>query len=60
MVIYCTLIEMAVKVVSGTRLSVPESTGHDNASLPELGAKVYAKSAKLHRKDAQMKGCTDT
>ena len=42
--------------MSGSRLSVPPSTGHDNASLPELGTKVYAKGAKLCVKDALM--CT--
>ena len=39
--IYCTF-EMAANVVSGRRLSVPPSTGRDNASLP---AKVHVKGA---------------
>ena len=46
---------MAANVVSGSRLSVPLSTGHDNASLPELGAKVHAKGAKLRVKDAMIR-----
>ena len=54
-VIYCTLFEMAVNVVSGSRLSVPPSTWCDNASSPELGAKVYTKGAKLRVKDALMR-----
>ena len=41
--------------MSGSRLSVPPSTGRDNASLPELGAKVHAKGAKLRVKDALMR-----
>ena len=43
---------MATKFVSGSRLSVPPSTGHDNATLPERGTKVHAKGGKLHLKDA--------
>ena len=42
--------------MSGSRLSVPPSTGRDNASLPELGAKVHAKGAKLRVKDPMSKG----
>ena len=42
--------------MSGSRLSVPPSTGCDKASLPELGTKVYANGAKLRIKDALM--CT--
>ena len=38
--------------MSGSRLSVPPSTGRDN---PELGAKVHAKGAKLRVKDALMR-----
>ena len=41
--------------MSGSRLSVPLSTGRDNASLSELGAKVHAKGAKLRVKDALMR-----
>ena len=41
--------------MSGSRLSVPSRTGRDNASLPELGAKVHAKGAKLRVKDALMR-----
>ena len=41
--------------MSGSRLSVPPSTERDNASLPELGAKVHAKGAKLCIKDALMR-----
>ena len=46
---------MAANVVFGSRLSVPPSTGRDNASLPELGAKVDTKGAKLRVKDALMR-----
>ena len=45
----------AASVVSGSRLSVPPSTGHDNSSLPELGAKVHAKGAKLRIIDAYVR-----
>ena len=38
--------------MSGSSLSVPPSTGRDNA---ELGAKVHAKGAKLLVKDALMR-----
>ena len=41
--------------VSGSRLSVPPRTRRDNASLPELGTKVYANGAKLRVKDALMR-----
>ena len=41
--------------MSGSRLSVPPSTGRDNANLPQLGAKVYAKGAKLRVKDGLMR-----
>ena len=46
---------MATNIVSGSRLSVPPSTGRDNAILPEQGAKVYTKGAKLRLKDALMR-----
>ena len=45
---------MAANVVSGSRLSVPPSTGRDNASFQEVGAKVHAKGAKLRIKGALM------
>ncbi|KAL5484079.1 hypothetical protein EMCRGX_G020521 [Ephydatia muelleri] len=46
---------MAANVVSGSRLSVPQSTERDNASLSELGAKIHAKRAKLRVKNALMR-----
>ena len=39
------LISLRNLVVSRSRLSVLPSTGRDNASLPERGAKVHAKGA---------------